>query len=526
MDTLIVLLQIVLAGVLIVAAVGKFRDLGGSRQAVQDFGVPEQYARTGGVALPAVELVLGVGLLWGATARWAALLAALLFIAFIVAIGYNLSKGRQPDCHCFGQIHSEPAGWPTLIRNAVLTLAAVAIVGQGAVGPVDWFDSLSRDGEAQTLIGLGVLAALAMIGLYLRKLVALNTTIVALNTDIVDLQADLANRIELLAEHPVTIQGDEAGTASEAPEVVEEPERKAPNFDLRGLDGERVTLDSIQVPGKRTLLMFADPKCGPCKALTPDIAEWQQRFGDELPIAVISRGTDEANREKFVELGVKNIAVQEEWEVYTDYEVRGTPSAVLIDADGVIREPYAAGRDSIRDLVSRTFSKDQPAPSNGNGSLNPGNDDPNDIANFLRKAEGPEVGSSASRLPLPTTEGGFLGLDDFLGEPAVVVFWNVGCGFCQRMIPDLKEIEDEAGDKLSRVLIVSQGDIEANREQGLKSRMVIDDGFTMGKAFGANGTPSAIKLDAEGKVASPLAIGADSVMTLLEEVLELDPVTS
>lgn len=517
MDTLIVLLQIVLAGVLIVAAAGKFRDLPGSRQAVQDFGVPEQYAKIGGTALPAVELVLGLGLLWGATARWAALLAALLFIAFIVAIGYNLSKGRQPDCHCFGQIHSEPAGWPTLIRNAVLTLAAVAIVGHGAVGPVEWFDSLSRDGEALTLIGLGVLAALAMIGLNVRKLVTLNS-------DIVDLQADLANRLELLAERPVVVQGDGTSAQVAAPPVVEEPVRKAPSFDLKGLDGERVTLESIQVPGKQTLLMFADPGCGPCKALTPDIAEWQQRFGDELPIAVISRGTEEANREKFVELGVKNIALQEEWEVYTEYEVRGTPSAVLIDADGVIRQPYAAGRDSIRDLVSRTFSKDQPAASTGNGSLNPGSDDPNDIANFLRKAEGPEVGSSASRLPLPTTEGGFVGLDDYLGEPAVVVFWNVGCGFCQRMIPDLKEIEGEAGDKLSRVLIVSQGDIEANKEQGLKSRMVIDDGFTMGKAFGANGTPSAIKLDAEGKVASALAVGADPVMSLLEEVLELDPV--
>jgi thiol-disulfide isomerase/thioredoxin/uncharacterized membrane protein YphA (DoxX/SURF4 family) len=518
LDTLIVLLQLVLAGVLIAAAVGKLRDLPGSREAMKSFGVPEQYAHIGGTALPVVELVLGLGLLWGVTARWAALLAALLFIAFIVTIGYNLSKGRQPDCHCFGQIHSEPAGWPTLIRNGVLTLAAVAIVGQGAVGPVDWFDSLSRDGEAQTLIGLGILTVLAMINLYLRKLVTLNT-------DIVDLQADLANRLELLAEGQLAVQGEgAAATEVAAPVVVEEPVRKAPDFDLPGLDGERMTLASIQVPGKQTFLMFADPGCGPCKALTPDIAEWQQRFGEELPIAVISRGTEEANRQKFVALGVKNIGLQEDWEVYKEYEVRGTPSAVLIDADGIIRQPYATGRDSIRDLVSRTFSKDQPAPGNGNGSLIPGSDDPNDIAHLLRKAEGPEVGSSASRVPLPTTEGGFVGLDDFLGEPAVVVFWNVGCGFCQRMIPDLKEIEEEAGDKLSRVLIVSRGDIQANREQGLKSKMVIDDGFTMGKAFGANGTPSAIKLDAEGKVASQLAIGADPVLSLLEEVLELDPV--
>jgi thiol-disulfide isomerase/thioredoxin len=293
----------------------------------------------------------------------------------------------------------------------------------------------------------------------------------------------------------------------------------APAFDLATVDGERMTLDGLLAPGKPTLLMFADPGCGPCAALTPDIAEWQTRFGNEVTMAVISRGTLESNQDKFVAKGVSRIGLQEEWEVFTAYEVRGTPSAVLVDADGIIRQPYATGRDNIRNLVSRTVSPDQPAAATPPAGLNPG-DDP--LADILRKAEGPDLGSGSSRLPLPTMDGTFLSLDDFRGQKTAVVFWNVTCGFCQRMLADLKEIEQEAGEKISQMLIVSQGDIEANREQGLKSRMVIDDGFTMGKAFGANGTPSAIVLDEEGKVASSLAVGAEAVLNLLDETLALD----
>jgi thiol-disulfide isomerase/thioredoxin/uncharacterized membrane protein YphA (DoxX/SURF4 family) len=512
-DTLVVLLQLILAGVLIVAAVGKSRDLPGSRQAVADFGVPKRFADIAGTALPGVELVIGLGLLWGATARLAALFASLLFIAFIVGIGYNLSKGRQPECHCFGQIHSEPAGWPTLIRNVVLVLASLVIVWQGSVGPVEWFDDLSHDGEATTLIGLALLAVGIGILFLMQKLIRLNT-------DLVDLQADAANRFEELIEALQTGSASVSTAPTNTPEPSSSIPRAnvAPAFDLATVDGERMTLEGLLAPGKPTMLMFADPGCGPCAALTPDIAEWQARFGNEITMAVISRGTLESNQDKFVAKGVGRIGLQEEWEVFKAYEVRGTPSAVLVDADGIIRQPYATGRDNIRSLVSRTVSPEQPTAPPSPTGLNPG-DDP--LADILRKAEGPELGSGSSRLPLPTIDGEFLSLDDFRGQKTAVVFWNVTCGFCQRMLPDLKEIEEEAGEKIAQILIISQGDIEANREQGLKSRMVIDDGFTLGRAFGANGTPSAIVLDEDGKVATSLAVGADAVLNLLDETLSL-----
>jgi hypothetical protein len=49
---------------------------------------------------------------------------------------------------------------------------------------------------------------------------------------------------------------------------------------------------------------------------------------------------------------------------------------------------------------------------------------------------------------------------------------------------------------------------------GLQSTVVLDQGASIGPAFGAHGTPMAILIDAEGNVASRIAIGASNVLAL------------
>ena len=39
-----------------------------------------------------------------------------------------MARGESPDCHCFGQLHSAPAGWRTLARNGALALIAAFVV--------------------------------------------------------------------------------------------------------------------------------------------------------------------------------------------------------------------------------------------------------------------------------------------------------------------------------------------------------------------------------------------------------------
>jgi hypothetical protein len=66
------------------------------------------------------ELAVALALLPAISAWWGSLDALALLLLFVAAIGYNLAQGRTPDCHCFGQLHSAPVDWPTLIRSLLL----------------------------------------------------------------------------------------------------------------------------------------------------------------------------------------------------------------------------------------------------------------------------------------------------------------------------------------------------------------------------------------------------------------------
>src|SRR5260221_3600616 len=131
MDVVLFIARLLLAAVFIVAGFAKLADLPGSRQALRDFGVPAVLANPFGALLPLAEIAVAVALIPRVSAWWGALGALALLLLFVAGIGYNLARGRTPDCHCFGQLHSAPAGWTTLIRNGVLALVAGLIVWFG-----------------------------------------------------------------------------------------------------------------------------------------------------------------------------------------------------------------------------------------------------------------------------------------------------------------------------------------------------------------------------------------------------------
>src|SRR5437870_4671970 len=124
MDWLLLLARVVLGAVFLLAAVSKLADRQGSRHAVGDFGVPNWLRTPIALLLPFVELAVGVLLLSGAFTRLGVFAALALLILFTTAIAISLARGKTPDCHCFGQLHSAPVGSSTLIRNALLTALA------------------------------------------------------------------------------------------------------------------------------------------------------------------------------------------------------------------------------------------------------------------------------------------------------------------------------------------------------------------------------------------------------------------
>ena len=529
MNLALLVIRLLLAAVFAVAGVAKLSDPKGSRQAIIDFGVPTGLASPLGILLPLAELVCAVALIPSATAWWGAVGTLALVLLFVAGIGINLARGRKPECRCFGQLHSAPAGWKTLARNGVLTALAGILVWQGwngDVGPsaVGWIGTLSTV-QLPLLLGLlgALLGALVLLGLLIAQWWLL--------LHLLRQNGRLLVRLEALEGR--TASGGVAapshnGVAAAAPPAEGLPVGEhAPTFALEGLHGENLTLESLRSSGKPLMLLFTDPNCGPCTAMLPEIGRWQVEHAEKLTLSLISRGDSEENKTEASEHGLSNVLVQRDWEVCEAYEVKGTPSAVLIDPDGKVASPVAGGAEGIKGLLSHAVGDRAQLPMQPQGQLqgepqgqpcpNCGKVHPYDHGTG-QQAERirPKVGEPAPKVRLADLEGNEVSLqEDFRGQETLVLFWNPGCGFCQRMLPDLKEWERNHPEGAPRLLVVSAGTEQVNRKQGFStSTLVLDHQFAAGRAFGASGTPNGVLVDAEGKIASEVAQGAPAVLEL------------
>jgi hypothetical protein len=126
--------RLVVAAVFGVAGIAKLIDRAGAREAVRAFGLPRPLVKPVAAVLPIGELAVAVAVARRGSAVAGAIGALVLLAAFMTAIAVNLSHGRQPDCRCFGQVHSAPVTARTLARNGVVAaLAALVVVaGPGA----------------------------------------------------------------------------------------------------------------------------------------------------------------------------------------------------------------------------------------------------------------------------------------------------------------------------------------------------------------------------------------------------------
>jgi hypothetical protein len=82
------------------------------------------------------------------------------------------------------------------------------------------------------------------------------------------------------------------------------------------------------------------------------------------------------------------------------------------------------------------------------------------------------------------------------------------------MLPDLRDWEAVPQEDAPKLLVISAGTKEANEAMGLGSTVALDQSFAVGRAFGASGTPSAVLVDEEGRIASEVAVGAPAVLEL------------
>ena len=489
--------RLVLAAIFLIAGLAKLADRQGSRTALEGFGVRARLARPVGIALPVAELVTAVALVVPATAWSGAVAAAALVGLFIAGIAVSLARGVEPDCHCFGQLHSEPVGWRTLARNLALLALAVVVIAEGAPGPmmspVSWVTELSTTETVLAAVVLFLAFVAVGQGWFMFELLRQNGRILARLDDI-------QNGATAADSAPAVTNGNgrQPGLPVGMP---------APDFTLDTLAEVPVSLKDLRSRLRPVVLVFSDPACGPCNALLPELAAWQAEHEKRLTLALISRGTPEQNRAKASEHALANVLIQKDREVAQCYQAHGTPAAQLVTSEGRLASPLALGPQAVRDLIANAAgSAIEVLPSTyGSRTSHP-----------PRPSAGLPVGTTAPDLSWQDLDGHPISISELRGTPATLIFWNPDCGFCQRMTNDLRTWRESAAGTLHNVLLISGGTPAQNRELHRAIPTVLDDGLQGGRAFGVDGTPSAVALDPDGNVAADVAVGAPAIFALLD----------
>ncbi|MFI9507705.1 TlpA family protein disulfide reductase [Nocardia sp. NPDC052566] len=315
--------RLVVSVVFGLSAWGKLRDRAGARAAVADFGVPLRWAPTVAVGLPVAEGVLAVTVLPPWTAAGAGVLAALLLTVFTVAIGRLLAQGRRPACSCFGSSSATPIGARTLVRNGVLLALAVLVVVGAFARP-----RVPAGLPADNVVGLVIVAVL-----------------VALLAWAIGAIGALHRRLDAQVLSTLGAEGLPVGAV-------------APEFELIDVDGGRSGLESLLVQGKQVLLVFVHVGCEMCAALARELPRWHTRTEQALTIVVLGNGDPAEYAVWGRDQGLTDIPVlvQQGNEAALRYRIRGTPSAVLIDAEGRVAAPVARGAMATRELIVQAKS--------------------------------------------------------------------------------------------------------------------------------------------------------------------------
>jgi peroxiredoxin len=135
-----------------------------------------------------------------------------------------------------------------------------------------------------------------------------------------------------------------------------------------------------------------------------------------------------------------------------------------------------------------------------------------------REPQGLPVGGLAPDFELPDLAGVSHKLSKFRGQDRLLIFFNPGCGYCTKMAADLAALPLEGGASRAIPIVVTTGDADENRKlvekYGIRCVVLIQKQMEVASRFRAQGTPMGYRIDAAGRIASELAVGAESLLEL------------
>ena len=133
------------------------------------------------------------------------------------------------------------------------------------------------------------------------------------------------------------------------------------------------------------------------------------------------------------------------------------------------------------------------------------------------------VGEVAPEFRLPNLEGETRTLADLRaeGKPVILLFSDPSCGPCSALLPQIGNWQDQYGDRLSLVL-VSAGTRDENVKKTAAhgiGQVLVQESGEVAEAYQYAGTPSAVLISSSGRIASPVAVGADAINSLVRRAV-------
>lgn len=136
----------------------------------------------------------------------------------------------------------------------------------------------------------------------------------------------------------------------------------APDFSLQDLSGHAMSLTSYR--GKKVVLLdFWATWCPPCRMSMPDLQKLADNFKDHgLEILSVNQGEEADQVRHFIEHKKYSfhVVLDKDQAVAAKYGVRGIPTLVLIDKNGVVQRisvGYSGNESELTDAVGTLVKK-------------------------------------------------------------------------------------------------------------------------------------------------------------------------
>lgn len=352
---------------LLVSGIAKLGDRRGTQDAMVSLRLPLRRVHPLiASVLPGLEIVLAL-MLWVPLVPLQVVLggiALLLMLAYLVIIARALTFEEKVSCSCFGSLSAPTVSKATLARNVLLSALAALTLVAAATGTM-----------SETLVRTPLLLLVQV--LVLAGTILLTVLVVA-GTQSEDDEEEAAAVARSRSTGPTapaaavapagpTADGGHAagpGTVLDADDELLVYERTPiPAAVLQRADGSLVTLRRLTAD-RAALLVFVSEGCGPCERALDRMPGWISELGPFLQvIAVVKRPIGQLFPGTLERVGAQ-VLHDPDFIARTALDANGTPSAVLLGADGLLAGGPVRG-DEVIQFVEEILEQIREAQADG-----------------------------------------------------------------------------------------------------------------------------------------------------------------